>query len=196
MDLNKLSDKELIDLAKQGDSKAIETLVEKYKYIPVALARSNFLLGGDQDDLIQEGTIAVYTAINSYDEQKSSFKTFLYTCVKNRINSVIKKSKAKKNLPLNSSESLFEYFEIDNDKNKHIQDKKFQPEEQVINKETETEIFHKIKADLSKTEYKIFEMFINGFTYVQMSEELGKPIKSVDNAVQRMKRKIAKIFNI
>ena len=145
MEYNSLSDKELIVLAKQNDSKAIDALVRRYKYIPVALARSNFLLDGDQDDLIQEGTIAIYTAISSYNEDKSTFKTYLYACVKNRINSVIKKSNAKKNLPLNMSVSLSEYFDIDIDKNKFIQDKKFQPEEQLINKETEAEIIIKIK---------------------------------------------------
>lgn len=196
MEYNSLSDKELIVLAKQNDSKAIDALVGRYKYIPVALARSNFLLDGDQDDLIQEGTIAIYTAISSYNEDKSTFKTYLYACVKNRINSVIKKSNAKKNLPLNMSVSLSEYFDIDIDKNKFIQDKKFQPEEQFINKETEAEIIVKIKNELSITEFNIFQMFMNGFTYAEMGERLNKPIKSIDNAVQRMKKKIAKIFNI
>ena len=141
IEVKKLSDEELVCLAQLKDENSIDELFDRYKYIASAVAHSYFLNGGDAEDLLQEGLVAVFKAITSFNG-KSSFKTYVYTCVKNRIFNVIKSSNRYKNLPLNNYLSLSGNIDSDSDsdKNEIIVDKHFGPEEVYINAEAENEL--------------------------------------------------------
>ena len=155
-----LTDEQLVALSQHKDENAIEELFNRYKYIVSAIAHSYFLNGGDSEDLIQEGLFAVFKAISSFNA-KANFKTYVYTCVKNRIFSVIKSSNRNKNLPLNNYLSISGGVESDNlDKNKAIIDKNFSPEETYINLEAENELKGKISKVLSEYEYKILVYYL------------------------------------
>lgn len=194
MNLKTLSDNELVTLAQQKNQNAVEELMERYKYVPAAVARSYFLIGGAKEDLLQEGMIGVYRAISTFDSGKAEFKTYVYSCVKNSIISSIKKSKTKKNQPLNEYVSLSGYTEGDSDKTFIIQDNAFGPEELFINRESENELIETVKNILTKTEYEIFLCYIKGDTYSQIGEQTNRSIKSVDNAIQRIKKKIKELL--
>ena len=194
MNLKTLTDNELVTLAQQKNQNAVEELMERYKYVPASVARSYFLIGGAKEDLLQEGMIGVYRAISTFDTSKAEFKTYVYTCVKNSILSCIKKSKTKKNQPLNEYVSLSGYVEGDSDKSFIIQDNKLGPEELFIHRESENELNEIVKKILTKTEYEIFQCYIKGDTYSQISEQTKRSIKSVDNAIQRIKKKIRELL--
>ena len=127
-DFKSLSDEQLVLLSQQKDENAVEELFNRYKYIASAIAHAYFLNGGDSEDLLQEGLFAVFKAITSFNG-KSSFKTYVYTCVKNRIFNVIKSSNRYKNLPLNNYLSLSGSLDNDRDADKTeiIVDKHFGP---------------------------------------------------------------------
>ena len=194
MDYKSLSDKELVSMAKQNNANAIETLLEKYKYISVAQARSFFLLDGDENDLIQEGMIAIFKGIMSFDETKSNLNTYLTSCVKNRLIDTIKKSDSNNNSFINYSFSLSSCLDTDEDKNIFIQDKKFGPEELLVNQEAEEELKAIIEKELTVIELKVLEFFKDGYSYSYIAEKLNKSIKSIDNTIQRIKKKLKKIL--
>ena len=184
-----LSDEQLVVLAQQKDENAAEELFNRYKYIASAVAHSYFLSGGDSEDLLQEGLFAVFKAISSFNA-KANFKTFVYTCVKNRIFSVIKSSNRYKNLPLNNYLSLSGGSEDQIDKNKIIIDNNFSPEESYINLEAENELKNKISQVLSDYEYKILVHYLKGYSYRELAEMFSRTEKSIDNAIQRIRKKI------
>lgn len=185
-----LSDEQLVILAQQKDESAIEELFNRYKYIASAVAHSYFLNGGDSEDLLQEGLVAVFKAISSFNA-KANFKTYVYTCVKNRIFSVIKSSNRFKNLPLNNYLSISSASDGEElDKTKIVVDSNFSPEETYINLEAETELKNKISQILSEYEYKILTNYLKGYTYREIGEMFSKKEKSIDNAIQRIRKKI------
>lgn len=196
IEVKKLSDEELVCLAQLKDENAIDELFDRYKYIASAVAHSYFLNGGDAEDLLQEGLVAVFKAITSFNG-KSSFKTYVYTCVKNRIFNVIKSSNRYKNLPLNNYLSLSGNIDSDSDsdKNEIIVDKHFGPEEVYINAEAENELKSIIGKVLSKFEYQILVYYLKGYSYREISENIGKKEKAIDNAIQRIRKKINLALN-
>ncbi len=192
MNENKSAEIQLVCQAQAGDNKAINELMERYKFVPASIARSYFLVGGDSDDLLQEGMMGVVNAINSFNEERGEFKSYVYSCVKNRIITCIKTYNAKKNRPLKDYLSLSGEAH-EGDKVLVIQDPKLGPEETLIFNESERELNQRIKESLTQMEYKILGLYIEGLSYGQISEKTSKPIKSVDNAVQRIKKKIKKL---
>lgn len=184
-----LSDEQLVVLAQQKDENAIEELFNRYKYIASAVAHSYFLTGGDSEDLLQEGLFAVFKAISSFNS-KANFKTYVYTCVKNRIFTIIKSSNRYKNIPLKNYLSLSGGNDDQIDKNKIIVDKNFSPEESYINLEAENELKNKISQVLSDYEYKILVQYLKGYSYRELGEMFSKKEKSIDNAIQRIRKKI------
>ncbi|MBE7081942.1 MAG: sigma-70 family RNA polymerase sigma factor [Clostridiales bacterium] len=196
LEIQKLSDEELVSLAEAKDERAIDELFDRYKYIASAVAHSYFLNGGDSEDLLQEGLFAVFKAITSFNA-KSSFKTYVYTCVKNRIFNVIKSSNRYKNQPLNNYISLSGAFdnEGDADKTEIIVDKHFGPEEIFINAEAENELKDIINSVLSKFEHEILVYYLKGYSYREISEKVEKKEKSIDNAIQRIRKKIILALN-
>ena len=184
-----LSDERLAVLAK-ADAFALETLLERYKKAVKATARQYFLAVGEEDDLIQEGTIGLFKAINTFDGV-SAFKNYAFTCIKSGIISAVRKSTSGKNKPLIYYVPI--YVGEDEDKNSLIKGEVVDPEEEYINSETAKEFMDKIKAALSEYEYHILTMYLDGYSYTDIAKAYGKNVKSVDNAVQRIRKKIAKV---
>lgn len=192
-----LTDEELVNLARSNekDTVALEKIINKYKHAVNSVARSYFLNSGDSDDLIQEGMIGLFKAINTYDGSKSSFSNYVYLCIKSSIISAIKKSNAFKNVPLNNYVSIYGLNEDADDKNSAISDLSFDPEETFINRETANELKVCIKNVLSSLEFKILVLYLEGYTYAEIGERVNKPLKSIDNAIQRIRKKIVNIEN-
>ena len=188
--MKNLTDNQLLARAKNNDERAVEELMERYKYVAASVSRSYFLIGGANDDLLQEGMIGVFRAINTFDSEKAEFKTHVYTCVKNSIITSIKKHNTKKNQPLNAYISLSGDVDGDIDKSFVIEDGRFRPEETFIANESEVELFNDIRKSLSKNEFEIFKLYIQGYSYNDISLKVNKSQKSVDNSIQRLKKKV------
>ncbi len=189
MDFKKLTDEELVALSKSNAPNAIDELFERYKRIVLAVARSYFLSGGDTEDLVQEGLVAVFKAINTYNG-KASFKSYAYLCIKSRILTVIKSSNTNKNQPLKNYVSLSGVEDGDLDKSKIVMGTSPNPEDKYIDDETVCELKQKISTKLSGYELKILKLYLEGYSQKEISEKVGKKEKSVDNALQRIKRKV------
>lgn len=190
MDIQKtVSDDELWAAASEGDFSAEEELVTRYTRLVRMCARPFFLAGGDSDDLIQEGMMGLLSAVRKYDpERKASFKTYAEICIRNRILDAIKSAERNKNRPLNDyvplqSPQLDETFTtVAYD----IRD----PEEYVIANESAEEIKDRLYGSLSRFERTVLDCYLSGMSYSEMAAYVGKPVKSVDNAVQRIRKKL------
>ena len=185
------SDSELCKLAAAGNSAAEETLVVRYSRLVRACARPYFLVGGDSDDLIQEGMLGLLSAIRHYDPAKSvRFNTFAEYCIRRRIFDAIKASTRDKSIPLNTYISLESprFDEIYSPVASMLQD----PEDLFIANECAEELKVCFEGTLSTFENKILDLYLDGMSYSEMAETVGKTTKSVDNAVQRIKKKLGK----
>jgi RNA polymerase sporulation-specific sigma factor len=152
-------------------------------------ARPLFLVGGDSEDLIQEGMIGLISAIRSYNPQNSaSFKTYAERCIKNRLYSAIRAAGRQKNSPLNESVPIeFAMFSDD--------DTSLDPERIVIAREASDDIITRAKSELSGLENEILGYYLDGMSYGDIAAETGKTVKSVDNAVQRIRKKLTRLLN-
>ena len=186
-----LSDEEILERIKQGDQPAIDYLMEKYKYLVRNKAKALFLIGGDKDDLIQEGMIGLYKAIRDYQADKdNSFFNFADLCVSRQIYSAIKASNRKKNIPLNTYISLYAPAYGDNsdmDEKENLVDIIYQknvsnPEELVIDKENTSMIEYELVRRLSDLEKQVLGLYMQDLKYIQIAEVLGKEPKTIDNA--------------
>jgi RNA polymerase sporulation-specific sigma factor len=194
MDLTKLSDEELVELAKGKNDQATDLLISRFTEIVNTITRKYFLIGADETDLSQEGLIAMLKAIYTYNGE-SSFKTYVYVCVKNRIYSLIKSSKSGKNIPLNNYISLSGDIDNDFDKSRIVMNNTVGPEEEYINRESETEFKNKINAVLSCYENEVLKLYLDGLSYLSIAKKMGKTEKSVDNAIQRIRKKVFGVIN-
>lgn len=191
MHYEELNDDRLVEMGKSGDSDAIDCLIQRYRQMILAIARSYFLAGGDTEDLIQEGMLGVFRAIITYKSGKSTFKSYAYVCIKTAILSLIKKSTRDKNKPLNGYISLSGYLDNDADKSEIAGAEIFDPEREYINKEAELELKLKINNLLSKYENKILGLYLQGYSYDEIAKKTNKETKSIDNALQRIRKKIS-----
>lgn len=190
-----LSDEKLVVLAKGEDGKAVEELLRRYKKPIIAIARNYYLSGGDREDLVQEASFALYKSIYAYDDDSNVlFKTYAITCAKNKILSEIKKSNTDKNKPLNGYISLSDGDKFDLEKSDIAISLDEEPEINYIKNEAEKELRQKIEKSLSKLENEILRLYLQGYSYVEIAEKIAKDGKSVDNAIQRIKKKISKII--
>lgn len=180
------SDNQLIDLYKGGDNGAFEVLYNRYKYMIRACSRRVFLVGGDSEDAMQEGVIGFIKAVNTFQQNgESSFSTYAYTCVKNSLLTAVTKAQSTKNRVLNQSVSIYDNaFELD--------PVALDPEQQVIIREDAHELTLKINQALSGFEITVLKLYLEGLSYIEIAEQLDKSSKSIDNALQRIKRKISK----
>lgn len=192
-------DEEIIEEAKSGSNKALEYLINKYKSFVRAKARTYFLIGADREDIIQEGMIGLYKAIRDYREDKlSSFRAFAELCITRQIITAIKTATRQKHIPLNSYVSLNKpIFDEESDRTlmdviseESISD----PEEMIINREEFTGIESKIGELLSGLEWEVLSLYLQGKSYQEIAEELDRHVKSIDNALQRVKRKLEKFL--
>jgi RNA polymerase sporulation-specific sigma factor len=185
-----LTDEELVKFAQGGDSKAMDFLLDRYKYMVKGCARGFFLIGGDNDDLLQEGMRGLFNAITNFDSEKSNFKCFAHLCIARSIKTAIKLDMRQKNRPLNSYISIYnedggEAVTLYVSEN---------PEDAVIKTEEEQELLKKIKNALTNFEINILKLYLNGLSYSEMSVKTGKNEKSIDNALHRARAKLKKVL--
>ena len=180
------SDGALWSAASSGNIKAEELLIQKYSVLVRQCTRPYFLAGGDSEDLMQEGMLGLLHAIRSYEPARdTSFKTYAERCIRNRIYSAIRSAARFKHRPLNDSIS------IESDEVQTLSsDILHNPEELVITRELTDELKYRLADSLSKFEKKVLDYFLEGLSYSCISLKLGKSVKSVDNAVQRIRRKL------
>lgn len=178
---DKKTDEALVELAKKGDKQATEELLLRHAGLVRGCARGFFLIGGDTEDLIQEGMIGLYGAIGDYKAKEGMrFKKFASLCVSRRIIDAVRASSRKKNAPLNYV-SFFDEDWIDSGLN---------PEDMLIQHEDRREFRQKMSAVLSDFEFKVTTMYMDGMTCVEICAATGKSAKSIDNAIQRSKKKL------
>lgn len=192
-DFKSMTDEEIIGCVRQGDGGAVEYLLEKYKELVKGKARTLYLIGGDGDDLIQEGMIGLYKAIQGFDGTKeSSFYHFAQLCVNRQLYTAVEASQRKKHSPLNSYISL-DSVAADEQAYHHgseMINAGISPEELVIGRESAIQLRHEIMKSLSAFECEVIKLYLDGAGYVKIAEKLNKDEKSIDNALQRIKTKI------
>lgn len=198
-----LTDEQIVSLIRQGDEKALSFLLEKYKNLVNMKVGKYFIIGAEKEDIIQEGMIGLFKAIKSFDgEKQNTFKSFANICIERQLITAIKSSNRQKHMPLNSYLSLntaaYDNNEedsvelIDTFDSKMIED----PLETVMKKEYYKEVENAVNKSLSKFEKQVLDRFIKGESYVTIAQKLDSPVKSVDNAIQRIRKKAIKnMFN-
>lgn len=192
-----MTDEEVIENIKQGDLSAQNYLLEKYRDLVNMKANKFFLVGAENDDMFQEGMIGLYKAIQSFDKEKqNSFKTFANLCVERQLITAIKSSNRQKHIPLNSSFSLnlSAYDENDDTSVLEILDTKTaeDPLDTITKKEYYEFIENKIDKHLSSFEKQVLDRYVQGESYVDIASKLDAPVKSIDNAIQRIRKKAIK----
>lgn len=193
-DYSALDDRTLQKHAVEGDRNAEEVLVERYLRLVRICARPLFLAGGDSEDLIQEGTFGLLSAIKNFDpEDGSSFRTFAEHCIRMRLLSAIKSASRNKHFPLNDGISLEQLSEESSaDLSAISEDFRCNPEELVLARESKEELYAAFSRCLSRFEIKVLDLYLEGLSYREIAERLCKSAKSVDNAVQRIRHKLAR----
>ena len=193
-DYSALDDRTLQKHAVEGDRNAEEVLVERYLRLVRICARPLFLAGGDSEDLIQEGTFGLLSAIKNFDpEDGSSFRTFAEHCIRMRLLSAIKSASRNKHFPLNDGISLEQLSEESSaDLSALSEDFRCNPEELVLARESKEELYAAFSRCLSRFEIKVLDLYLEGLSYREIAERLCKSAKSVDNAVQRIRQKLAR----
>lgn len=195
------TDEEVAAEAKNGNDIALEYLIKKYRNFVKAKARSYFLIGADREDIIQEGMIGLYKAIRDFKGDKlSSFRAFAELCITRQIITAIKTATRQKHIPLNSYVSLNKPI-YDEDSDRTLLDilsgtKVTDPEELMINREEYNDIEFKIGEILSDLEWRVLMLYLEGKSYQEIAFELSRHVKSIDNALQRVKRKLERYLEI
>ena len=184
-----IKDEELISRFKNGESEILDNLMEKYKEFVRKKARAMFLIGGDTDDLIQEGMIGLFKAVRDYQpDRDAAFQTFASICVDRQIYNAIQSSNRQKHQPLNSYISLSEQ---DGENEEHLGDNWGEnPESIIIDQENVQDLEQEITATLSPMENQVLEYYLAGNGYGEIAQIMGKTPKSIDNALQRIRIKI------
>lgn len=188
------NDVQLQKLVVSGERSAEEELVKRYMQLVRACARPLFLAGGDSEDLIQEGMFGLLSAIRQYDpENGTSFKTFAEHCIKMRLFSAIKSASRMKHFPLNDGMSLEQLSEESNSQlSAGIESFYRMPEDLILARESKEELYNALSNCLSKLESNVLDLYLDGLSYLDIASKLGKDTKSVDNAVQRIRHKLAR----
>lgn len=198
--LETLTDEELVILSRGGDDNALDFLMKKYSSMVRRRSRTYFLIGADRDDIVQEGMIGLFKAVRDFDKSKnSSFKVFAELCVTRQIITAIKTATRQKHVPLNTYISL----------NRPLFDEEYEitlmdiisgdtstvnPEDIIVNRERFLDIELKVEEILSSFERRVLASYLQGKSYQTIGTELDKDAKSIDNALQRIKRKVEKIY--
>lgn len=190
-----MMDEVIVESARQGNAAAQEYLINKYKNFVRAKARSYFLIGADREDIIQEGMIGLYKAIRDFRNDKlASFRAFAELCITRQIITAIKTATRQKHIPLNSYVSLNKPI-YDEESDRTLLDvisgnKVTDPEELVISREEFVDIENKMGEFLSDLEWKVLMYYLDGRSYQEIAGDLRRHVKSIDNALQRVKRKL------
>ncbi|MFB4170085.1 RNA polymerase sporulation sigma factor SigH [Virgibacillus sp. JSM 102003] len=197
--LKMLDDDSIILLVHGGNSQALDFLINKYINFVRAKARTYFIIGADKEDIIQEGMIGLYKAIRDYDGDKlSSFKAFAELCVTRQIITAIKTATRQKHIPLNSYVSLDKPI-YDEESDRTLLDvvagsKAIDPQELLVNREKFGDMETRLSELLSELEKEVLRLYLDGQTYQEISVQLKRHVKSIDNALQRVKRKLEQLL--
>ena len=196
-DYDSMTDEQVVRLAQGTDSQALEYLLNKYKNFVRTKARSYFLIGADHEDIVQEGMIGLYKSIRDYKEEKlSSFRAFAELCITRQIITAIKTATRQKHIPLNSYISLNKpIYEEDSDRtllDVITEEGMSNPEDMLIDREDLSFIEGRIGQMLSGLEKEVLVRYMEGKSYVEIADEMHRHVKSIDNALQRIKRKLLK----
>ena len=187
-----MKDDEIISCIRQGDAEAMDFLLERYKGLVKKKANALYLIGGEKEDIIQEGMIGLYKAVRDYNSEKeAAFSTFAELCVARQIYTAISASNKKRNQPLNNYISFEQQSEelADIARNGYVTGN---PEEAVIGRENAKQLKEFIDKELSSLEKKVIGFYLEGYSYMQIAEMLEKKPKSIDNAIQRIRSKLKK----
>lgn len=199
--LEDLNDEQLVEMTRMGDTEALDFLINKYKPFVRLKVKSYFLIGADKEDIVQEGMIGLYKAIRDFKGDKlASFKAFAELCVKRQIITAIKTATRQKHIPLNSYVSLDKpVFEEESTKTMMdmltgatVDD----PEKLMIHREEFSHLEEKIGEVLSDLERQVLTLYLEGCTYQEISARLDRHVKSIDNALQRIKRKLERHLEV
>ena len=196
------TDESLVELINGGDSEAMDYLMNKYKNLVRGRARTLFLVGADKEDLIQEGLIGLYKAIRDYDTLKNvSFRNFAELCISRQMYSAIKGSNTQKNQPLNNYISI-DSMEVSEDRENPMEqllginfEKNKNPEQLVLDKEAASVLEYTLVGHLSEMEKQVLHFYMKDMNYNQIAAALGKEPKAVDNALQRIKKKLTQVLS-
>ena len=197
-DYKEYSDELLVRMARDGDEKAENFLLKKYKDFVRSKARAYFLVGGDSDDLIREGMIGLYNAIGHYDESMaSSFMTYAAICINNKLISAVSADGRQKNAPLNGYVSIYSSITDETGEEASLSDvlpdtENINPEAIILNEEQEKLTINRLFGKLSALEKEILSYYMEGMSYSEIAKLIGKTEKSVDNAIQRIRLKMRK----
>ncbi|WP_432353420.1 RNA polymerase sporulation sigma factor SigH [Sporosarcina sp. A2] len=201
VDFSTFSDEQLIGIIQEGNTDALDFLITKYQSFVRMKARSYFMMGGDKEDIIQEGMIGLYKAIRDFREDRlSSFKGFAELCIKRQIITAIKTATRQKHIPLNSSVSLDKPV-YDEESDRTLLDVlsgagNDDPQDLMIYKENFVQMEVEMNKVLSSLEKEVLGLYLDGQSYQEISEELNRQVKSVDNALQRIKRKLERYMQV
>ncbi len=196
-----MSDEGLVNASKSGDKNALEYLINKYKELVNMKVSKYFIIGAEKEDIIQEGLIGLYKAIKSYSgDKQNSFKTFANMCIERQLITAIKSSNRQKHMPLNSylslNESAYENDEetslFDTFDSHQIED----PLETITKQEYYKSVEIAIDKSLSNFEKQVLNRYMQGESYIQIAEKLDTPVKSIDNAIQRIRKKATTNLNV
>ncbi|MCL2671278.1 MAG: sigma-70 family RNA polymerase sigma factor [Clostridiales bacterium] len=175
---NAISDTELLTLLRTGDAAAERALYDRYKPVVLCHARAYFLRGGDREDLAQEGMIGLLRAVSDYNPQKgAAFRTFAELCIENQIKTAVTLSNRKKHAPLNCAQQLSESLQVPG------------PEDAFLGNERFDNFVLLLERALSPLERRALALYLRGLSYAEVAQTLGKPVKSVDNALARVRKK-------
>lgn len=200
MDYGQVTDEELIDRLRDGDTRITDYIMDKYKNLVRSKAGTMYILGADREDLIQEGMIGLFKAIRDYDSGRdASFYTFADLCISRQMYSAVQAAGRMKHIPLNTYISLYGEGagggeDEDGEVLSSLADRGLGPEEQFIDRESVERLEQQIERELSGFEKQVFELYITGMGYSQIAKLLGRDEKSTDNALQRLKGKIRKMI--
>lgn len=194
--VEEVTDEDLVERYQHGDEEAIEVLLARYRDFPRAKARSYYLVGADRDDIIQEGLIGLYKAIRDYQRgNNATFRTFADVCVTRQILTAVKTATRHKHGPLNTGISLATPMSASDDPDRILADvleapRSSDPAELVVSMEGVTSIKVEFIGSLSRFEAEVLSMYLGGSSYQEIGEILSRHVKAIDNALQRIKKKL------
>lgn len=187
-----MTDEKLASLAQQSDVQAELELFNRYRNTITKYSRGFYLIGGDVEDLIQEGMIGLYKAIKSYDSNKSaSFATFANLCIKRQIQSAVRNASTQKNLVLSSAVPITD--EENDELGIFLISDGLSPEQVLANRQVYAELKAAFAKELSPLEHTVLRFYLQGLSYQQIADKTGQTKKSIDNALSRIKKKIGQI---
>lgn len=195
MNYTTYTDEELIRMLRSGETYIADYIMEKYKPLVRKKTNAMYLIGGETDDLIQEGMIGLFKAVRDYKEEKeTSFFSFADLCISRQLYSALEASNRKKHMPLNTYVSFSNQEKTDGvNLEEMVSDQNISPEQMMIEQEGREEFFHKLRENLSSMETTVLYLYLEGNSYTQIAEIMSKTPKSIDNTLQRIRGKIKQL---